>query len=571
MQCNINPSTEQTIIYTAAQHQQRLSAYLDLLQRLAASEYAHTLKSAAPPHTSDLTSDTLSLLGEQAQPRKDLSLSVTYESLNKTLQTPDPSLINGLSLGTLRLVMARAALAWNLTLPALDEPLDDALQLSLGAALLLPLTTSPILVYLPHSAEALGSLASPEVAALIQELSRSSFDYEEQRDQQAIRQAYLRLLRVLSDPCYMTGCKNLLHDMAASDPGRTAVAVAWQERQFMVQGDASVPMLLHLFASGAAERSAGSGLHLAVLQVLRGSTESDLPAPILASPPTPGPLTIPIHLDEWQAELKQRNTHFGAPVGYWCYVRPGCYRIGGWGSDKKHADLMLPAFWIARVPITVAQYAAFIEAGGYRERRWWTYSGWGRQCKQQRIEPANWHKPPFNHRPQQALTGIDWYEATAFCNWLTAHLDLPLGYSVRLPNEAEWEAASAFDADWQRRNYPWGEANPTAHYAVFDQKLAIGSPDVATCPAGTAACGALDVSGTVREYCANEDAVYPADAMRLKEEISRYSWEACLRGGSYSCPSWFMHCGIRQILPHDLRREDIGFRVVVSRSMARIY
>ena len=41
-------------------------------------------------------------------------------------------------------------------------------------------------------------------------------------------------------------------------------------------------------------------------------------------------LSIPVHASEWQAELDQRNEHFGAPAGYWCYVPPGRYRIGGW-------------------------------------------------------------------------------------------------------------------------------------------------------------------------------------------------------------------------------------------------
>jgi iron(II)-dependent oxidoreductase len=38
--------------------------------------------------------------------------------------------------------------------------------------------------------------------------------------------------------------------------------------------------------------------------------------------------------------------------------------------------LDLPAFTIGRYPVTVGQYRAFIDAGGYGEQRYWTKAGW---------------------------------------------------------------------------------------------------------------------------------------------------------------------------------------------------
>lgn len=110
-------------------------------------------------------------------------------------------------------------------------------------------------------------------------------------------------------------------------------------------------------------------------------------------------------------------------------MRPGTYRIGGWKRVEEHADLELQAFWVARVPVTVAQYAAFIEAGSYRERRWWTPNDleWLRGYENK--QPWRWREAPFNSRPRQAVTGMSWYEATAYCAWLRAQLagSLPHG------------------------------------------------------------------------------------------------------------------------------------------------
>jgi formylglycine-generating enzyme required for sulfatase activity len=72
--------------------------------------------------------------------------------------------------------------------------------------------------------------------------------------------------------------------------------------------------------------------------------------------------------------------------------------------------------------------------------------------------------------PNQPVIDVNWYEATAFCAWLTEQPGdaLPAGYALRLPTEAEWEASAAWDGRGGRRPYPWGAAEPTPELAIYD-------------------------------------------------------------------------------------------------------
>ncbi|MFV9503426.1 MAG: formylglycine-generating enzyme family protein [Oscillochloridaceae bacterium umkhey_bin13] len=131
-------------------------------------------------------------------------------------------------------------------------------------------------------------------------------------------------------------------------------------------------------------------------------------------------------------------------------------------------------------------------------------------------------------------------------------------------SEAEWEAAAAFDAHGQRHSYPWGETKPTPHHTVFAQKWEQGPPDVATCPAGTAACGALDLAGTVSEWCASSWEGYPAAGARLQEDFTINEWQIPVRGGSSASNETYVRFGARNWYHPAVWDYCQGLRVVVS-------
>ncbi len=152
----------------------------------------------------------------------------------------------------------------------------------------------------------------------------------------------------------------------------------------------------------------------------------------------------------------------------------------------------LPGFSMARYPVTNAQYQAFIDAGGYRDERWW------QGLKRPEPETPSW---PQANRPR---TNVDWYEAVAFSRWLSKQL----GYEVRLPNELEWErVARGRDG----REYPWGKAyesgraniNETRSYDRVGEWNLQQTTAVGVYPHGTSSEGVLDLSGNVWEWCLN--------------------------------------------------------------------
>ena len=276
----------------------------------------------------------------------------------------------------------------------------------------------------------------------------------------------------------------------------------------------------------------------------------------------------PVEIADWRRDLGRRDEAFGDTGDhYWRYVRSGTYVIGGWEADEQPVSLPIPAFWLARFPLTVAQYAPFV-AEGYGEgaERWWLPESWNWKQENKRMAPLFWNRTEYKG-PNQPVIGVTWHEATAYCAWLTERLAdvLPAGHVLRLPTEAEWEVAASFDGSPLRRRYPWGDDEPTPERAIYDASN-LGHPaPVGCCPAGVAACGALDLAGNVWELTASEYRAYPAGSHQPQKDFTN-GWTAW-RGGSWHSDSSYVRCGARNwnYLGGD---GGNGFRVVLAPRLA---
>ncbi len=285
---------------------------------------------------------------------------------------------------------------------------------------------------------------------------------------------------------------------------------------------------------------------------------------------TLGDPRYPITHAAWRLALEQRNRDFGKPTGYFCYMPNRAYTIGGWADGETAAQLALSECWIAQLPISVAQYRVFVEANGYATKRWWTPEGWTWRQQRDTSEPYQWNDPQYR-QPNQPMSIITWYESVAYCNWLTEQLadNLPAGYAIRLPTEAEWEAAAAWDGTDQRRTYPWGAADVDLDRAVYAQAGVNAPAPIGCCPAGVAACGAIDLAGNVWEWTSSSYKEYPDQAAIEVEAFTPNDRDVPRRGGSYYQDSTNVLCGARYGNYPDNYGDSLGFRIVVAPRLNR--
>lgn len=165
---------------------------------------------------------------------------------------------------------------------------------------------------------------------------------------------------------------------------------------------------------------------------------------------------------------------------------------------------------IAKYPLTNAQFAGFVEAGGYDQRRWWTDAGW--EAKQQGMafdwtkgagvatgvpwtEPRFWRESPWN-ATDHPVVGVSWYETVAYCRWLSE----TTGESISLPTEDQWQYAAQGD---DGRTYPWGdEWDCTRCNNSVKPCQSEGTTPVRQYEGiGDSPFGVVDMSGNVWEWC----------------------------------------------------------------------
>lgn len=210
------------------------------------------------------------------------------------------------------------------------------------------------------------------------------------------------------------------------------------------------------------------------------------------TPPPRHPLAVP----QGNTTLPHIVTDKSPLNMQWCWIPASTFTMGSDKYDrekpihKPHVD----GFWMARYPVTNAQYRLFIEADGYNKREWWTDAGWQQRERDGWQEPRYWQDEKWNGN-DQPVVGVSWYEGMAFCRWASEHT----GQRIYLPTEAEWEkAARGTDG----RTYPWGEAQPTDKLCNFNQSWNLGrtTPVGNYSPQGDSPYGCADMAGNMYDW-----------------------------------------------------------------------
>jgi len=251
----------------------------------------------------------------------------------------------------------------------------------------------------------------------------------------------------------------------------------------------------------------------------------------------------------------------------------GAFRLGAepdsgfvFDNEKWANPVRLAPFRIARVAVTHADFLAFVEAGGYRRREWWSEAGWAWRAAAGADAPRYWTRdgnrwlqlrfdkvaPLVAEHP---VVHVNWHEAQAYCRYANR----------RLPAEAEWEYAAAWNASQGRkRRYPWGEAVPTPGHANLES----GGPVAVDAHGdGDSAAGCRQLIGNVWEWTESSFDPYPGFEIDPYREYSQpwFGTHTVLRGASFATTRRLVRNTFRNFYTPD--RNDIfaGFRTCAAR------
>ncbi|MBZ0283011.1 MAG: formylglycine-generating enzyme family protein [Anaerolineae bacterium] len=208
-------------------------------------------------------------------------------------------------------------------------------------------------------------------------------------------------------------------------------------------------------------------------------------------------------------------------------------------NEQPQHTVHLPSYYIARYPITCVQYQAFVDSGGYQDRRYWTSVSW-KWKNEEEIDGPLYLKDSFWSVTNHPVVGVSWYEACAFTRWFTESA----GVEIRLPTEPEWEkAARGTDG----RQYPWGDAFSEGYANVRVEKPGYSimrSSTVGIYPQGQSPFGVYDMCGNVLEWCFNESGIsYPySESSDINSDKHRAA-----RGGSWSTNANLARAAVRCI------------------------
>jgi iron(II)-dependent oxidoreductase len=211
----------------------------------------------------------------------------------------------------------------------------------------------------------------------------------------------------------------------------------------------------------------------------------------------------------------QPRTEGTPPPAEWIQIPEGRASLGVdrdavpfcWDNECPAWSEFVPSFAIERHDVTNERFLEFVEAGGYRDERWWTAEDWRWLHAEGVDHPLFWERGEgawywrgmfgLIRLPASWPVYVSLAEASAFARWRGA----------RLPTEGEFQRA-AYGSPSGERRYPWGSDDPGPRHGVFD--FSSWDPEPAgSHPAGASAWGVEDLVGNGWEWTSTAFAPFP--------------------------------------------------------------
>jgi formylglycine-generating enzyme required for sulfatase activity len=203
--------------------------------------------------------------------------------------------------------------------------------------------------------------------------------------------------------------------------------------------------------------------------------------------------------------------------------------------EQPQHDYSLKAFEIAKMPVTNAEYYAFIWTTGYRVPREW----------------IGFHYP--EGQDNHPVVGVSKQDVDAYLEWLNSQFNS----HYRLPSEAEWESAAR---GGDTRLYPWGEEfDPWRCNTVESGKR--GTTEVGEySPSGDSPFGIVDMAGNVWEWTSSLLKPFPYNPKDGRED-SKGIGKFVIRGGSWYYSHKLARSTCRESAMHNFTSPALGFRL----------
>ena len=207
----------------------------------------------------------------------------------------------------------------------------------------------------------------------------------------------------------------------------------------------------------------------------------------------------------------------------------------GQENERPVHRVWVDAFELAECQVTNAEYAKFLAATKHRA-------------------PLHWNDANFS-QAEQPVVAASWFDAVAYCEWLSAAGGS--GRRYRLPTEAEWERAARGGAE--QKQFPWGD-EPPQHLADYAARWKNGPETVGR--AERNAYGLCDIGANVHEWCADWFvAEYYGASPERNPQGAAQGLRRSSRGGSWRHQIKVSRCAARASIPPEFQYADYGFRI----------
>jgi formylglycine-generating enzyme required for sulfatase activity len=203
-------------------------------------------------------------------------------------------------------------------------------------------------------------------------------------------------------------------------------------------------------------------------------------------------------------------------------------------DEKPPHKVSLDAFYIARYPVTNADYKKFVDATKH-------------------APPSHWSNGKIPQgKENHPVVNVSWKDAVAYCEWA----------GRRLPTEAEWEKAASWDdIKKEKRVYPWGKEFDKNKCNSFASGIGDTMPvGPYSAKGGDSAYGVGDMAGNVWEWCSSHYQKYPYHADDGRENM-RSGNPRVLRGGSWTSNQDYARCAYRNRYNPVNRDYNFSFRI----------